>query len=252
VASDRRRNGGIALFPTISQLKNLRTFRRMSLPKTSKLLLLSVSLAAFSALGYAQNFAYPVAPGPSQPGTASPHVWIAGSSNPSAVVPAPGDTGCGTTDVCYYTPQALQTAYAVNSIAHGNGGAGITIGVVDAFYNSQTEADLAFYSSVPHIVPTRFRRRLEFACSLFGQSLAGMDRRSVQRVLAERSKDLKEEHMTSPIKTLLRWWQLSAPPWSTSWTLPPGSPSTAVRDAGGPGIAVGPQQTRFFRRRDLL
>jgi subtilase family serine protease len=127
------------------------------LPQTSRLLLLSVSLAAFSALGYAQNFAYPLAPGPSQPGTARPHVWIAGSSNPSAVVPAPGDTACGTTDVCYYTPQALQTAYAVNAIAHGNGGAGITIGVVDAFYNSQTEGDLAAYSSFFGCRPVRWR-----------------------------------------------------------------------------------------------
>src|ERR1700761_4576127 len=118
----------------------------MSLPKTSRLLLLSVSLAAFSALGYAQNFAYPLSPGPAQPGTARPHVWIAGSTNPSAVVRAPGQTNCGTTDVCYYYPSDLQTAYAVNAIAHGNGGAGITIGVVDAYYNSQTEADLAFYS----------------------------------------------------------------------------------------------------------
>jgi subtilase family serine protease len=49
--------------------------------------------------------------------------------------------------VCYYYPTDFQTAYAVNSIAHGNGGAGITIGVVDAYHNSHTEDDLAFYSS---------------------------------------------------------------------------------------------------------
>jgi subtilase family serine protease len=48
---------------------------------------------------------------------------------------------------CFYYPSDIVTAYAINSIANGNGGAGMTVAIVDAYYNPQTEADLGTYSA---------------------------------------------------------------------------------------------------------
>jgi subtilase family serine protease len=121
----------------------------MSLPKASKVLLISAA-AVFGQVARAQVTAHAVMPGPLPAGTYRSHAWVASTSSPSAVVHAPGQSSANcapSTNDCYYFPADLVTAYAIGSIAHGNGGSGITVGIVDAFYNSQTAADLATYSS---------------------------------------------------------------------------------------------------------
>jgi subtilase family serine protease len=108
----------------------------------------SLLLASFFVPAiYAQNRAVAVMPGPALPGFKRSHAKIIASfSSPDAVVHAPGQTNCSSsTNVCYYFPADILTAYAIKSIANGNGGAGMTVGIVDAYYNPQTEADLATY-----------------------------------------------------------------------------------------------------------
>ena len=96
---------------------------------------------------HAQNFAYPLVS--SAPlGYSRPFIWIAGSVDPSSQVYGPGQTTCSSsTNICYYFPSDIRTAYAVSSILNGNGGAGQTVAIVDAYSNTQTEADLAAFSS---------------------------------------------------------------------------------------------------------
>ena len=70
--------------------------------------------------------------------------------DPSAVVHGPGQTNCGGSpgqNVCYYYPSDINTAYTTSFISNGKGGAGITVAIVDAYFNSQTEADLANFNS---------------------------------------------------------------------------------------------------------
>lgn len=46
-----------------------------------------------------------------------------------------------------WCPNALQIAYDVNNIVAANGGAGMTIAIVDAFHYKNVESDLAFFNS---------------------------------------------------------------------------------------------------------
>jgi subtilase family serine protease len=124
----------------------------MFLSKIQKSLLLAL---VFVPAIYAQNKAVALMPGPALPGFKRSHAWIISSvSGPSATVHAPGQTSCSSsTNVCYYFPADILTAYAIKSIANNNGGAGMTVGIVDAFYNPQTEADLAIYVSFAGLTP---------------------------------------------------------------------------------------------------
>lgn len=116
----------------------------MKFTKTSKLLILSVVATVFGQAMYAQNTVQALMPGPAASGTYRSHAWIAIVVDPSAVVHGPGNScGVASGNICYYKASDLQTAYAIGSIAHSNGGAGMTVGIVDAYYNSQTEADFA-------------------------------------------------------------------------------------------------------------
>ncbi|HEY1757232.1 MAG TPA: S53 family peptidase [Bryobacteraceae bacterium] len=116
----------------------------MNLLKVSKLLLLpAAALLAQSSFAQAVT-AHAVIPGTAAPGTMRSHAWMLNVASPSASH-GPGTASCLTG--CYYEPADLLSIYAVNSIAHGNGGAGITVGIVDAYYNSQTSADLNTYIS---------------------------------------------------------------------------------------------------------
>jgi subtilase family serine protease len=95
-----------------------------------------------------QNFTESVMPASVTAGFARSHAWMAIVSNPNSTLHAPGQTSCSaTTNLCYYYPSDVLTAYAIPSIAHGNGGAGMTVAIVDAYYNPQTEADLASFNS---------------------------------------------------------------------------------------------------------
>jgi len=70
--------------------------------------------------------------------------------DPLATVHGPGQTNCGGgsgQDTCFYFPADVNTAYTASFISNGNGGAGRTIAITDAFFNSQTEADLANFNS---------------------------------------------------------------------------------------------------------
>ena len=127
----------------------------MNFNRMWKPLLLSAMAVCLGQTGYAQNFAYPLIPSvPS--GYFRPFVWVAGSYNPSSVVHGPGQTSCSSsTNVCYYWPLDIATAYALASVANGNGGAGMTVGIVDAYSNTQTESDLAnFVSNVNSYYPS--------------------------------------------------------------------------------------------------
>jgi len=118
--------------------------------KSLKSLTLSVLPAAmlFSQSMYGQFSSQAVFPSSVLPdGFMRPHVWMA-TSNPAALVHGPGQSGAScNANGCYYFPADVRTAYATGSIPNANGGAGMTIGIVDAFYNPQTAADLATFST---------------------------------------------------------------------------------------------------------
>jgi len=82
---------------------------------------------------------------------ARPHVWIAGALNGVGTLAFPGEqafceqhnNGFG---LFTYCPAGVKKLYNVASILNGNGGAGQTIAIVDAFDYSIAEADLATFS----------------------------------------------------------------------------------------------------------
>jgi len=124
----------------------------MKISKASKLLLAAASALLSGQSMYAQSYGVAVMPNPAAPGFARSHAWMvvpAGGPFPG-IVHGPGQPSSTCTPAgggCYYLPSDILTAYAINSIANGNGGTGMTVAIVDAYYNSQTEADLAAYSS---------------------------------------------------------------------------------------------------------
>ena len=118
-----------------------------------KLLFVLAAIALLSRPAHAQNqnTAHPVMPRATlQPGHARSYAWMVSIVDPSAVVHGPGQTNCGGSpgqNVCYYYPSDINTAYTTSFISNGKGGAGITVAIVDAYFNSQTEADLANFNS---------------------------------------------------------------------------------------------------------
>ncbi len=121
----------------------------MNLLKTSKLLFLPAA-AMLTLPAYAQDavtvarkpVSRAVMPGPAPAGQFRSNAWFLIS--PSQVH-GPGATSCA--DGCYYEPADLLSIYAINSIANADGGSGITVGIVDAYYNPQTEADLKAFNA---------------------------------------------------------------------------------------------------------
>ena len=102
---------------------------------------------------YAQNanVANAVVPlGSTMPWEARPHSVIMSIGDPDAVVHGPGQTNCGGNagqDLCFYNPADINKAYTTSFISNSNGGAGRTVAITDAYFNSQTESDLATFSS---------------------------------------------------------------------------------------------------------
>jgi subtilase family serine protease len=118
----------------------------MNLLKISRLLLLTAAATVVLAPPtYAQVKAVKtkalskrLMPGHNAAGHRLSHAMVVYSAPDSGA--GPGQTNCSAG--CYYTPANLITAYAIGSIAHGNGGSGMVVGIVDAYYNPQTAADL--------------------------------------------------------------------------------------------------------------
>jgi subtilase family serine protease len=124
----------------------------MNISKISKLLLAAASALLSGQSIYAQSVGVAVMPGPTASGFARSHAWMVMSTDGSspAVMHGPGQPSSScipSVGPCYYFPSDIVSAYAINSIANGNGGAGMTVAIVDAYYNSQTESDLGTYSS---------------------------------------------------------------------------------------------------------
>jgi subtilase family serine protease len=103
--------------------------------KTSRLLLLGAIAATVAQATYGQ-LSHAVMPGPAATGTMRSHAWMLDAPNPQN---APNAASCLTG--CYYLPLQLASIYAISSITNANGGAGITVGIVDAYYDSQTLAN---------------------------------------------------------------------------------------------------------------
>jgi Subtilase family/PEP-CTERM motif len=128
-------------------------WRLEAIRRRGKLLLILVASALSSQPVHAQNpnRAHPVMPRATlEPGHARSYAWMVSIVDPSAVVHGPGQTNCGGSpgqNVCYYFPSDINTAYTTSFISNGNGGAGMTVAIVDAYFNSQTEADLANFNS---------------------------------------------------------------------------------------------------------
>jgi subtilase family serine protease len=133
-----------------------------------KLILLTVTLLVVCQLGWAQygpttaaqmkNLALsaaltprglPVVPA-AAPGHFRPHIWMgAAVSGQKAVTPAlPSfcnvNNSAGGFNWC---PNALTIAYGTSNILAANGGAGMTIAIVDAFHYAGANADLSAFST---------------------------------------------------------------------------------------------------------
>jgi subtilase family serine protease len=106
----------------------------MNTQKISRLLLLGVMAATVAQATYGQSHA--VMPGPAATGTMRSHAWILDAPNPAN---APNASSC--LSGCFYLPLQLASIYAVSSITNANGGSGMTVGIVDAYYDSQTLAN---------------------------------------------------------------------------------------------------------------
>jgi subtilase family serine protease len=125
----------------------------MNSQRAARLVLLSASSLLFSQAIYAQTIAYPMVPKSSAtPGTYRPHIWFA--PNSANLAHDPGQPACNSSNHCYLNPADILNGYATNFIQNSNGGSGITIGIVDAFYNNQTASDLASYSAYYGITGT--------------------------------------------------------------------------------------------------
>jgi subtilase family serine protease len=134
-----------------------------------KLLLISIALILVCQLSWGQaatplqktalqaqatGKGLPVVPASAlKPYQSRPHVWIGGPlgtfSKPLGGMQPMLPAFCNTTHAygLLLCPNALQTAYQTNNISFANGGAGMTIAIVDAFHYPFTEKDLNNFSA---------------------------------------------------------------------------------------------------------
>ncbi len=118
-------------------------------------LLLTVCLVLSSALAYGQAMTVPVvSPGSVGPGEARPYTWVVVPVDDSStvnIVRGPGQA-CSTANPCYYFPSDLWTAYGLPPLqARGHDGQGITIGIVDAYYDPTIASNLQAFSTDFHL-----------------------------------------------------------------------------------------------------
>ena len=119
-------------------------------------LLLTVPVLLSSAFAYGQATAVPVvSPDSVAAGEARPHSWVVvpadGTSNLN-LVHAPGQTTCGSANPCYYFESDIWTAYGLRPLqSRGNYGQGITIAIVDAYYDPQIAQNLQNFSTYSYL-----------------------------------------------------------------------------------------------------
>jgi subtilase family serine protease len=107
---------------------------------------LSLGISALAAhVALAQS--YPVVPD-ADADSARPYIWMnAASSNAALHGPGQPPGACTGSNPCYYFPSDVQTAYGITALHNGNGGAGRTIAIVDAFNDPQVANNLAIFST---------------------------------------------------------------------------------------------------------
>ena len=137
-----------------------------------KLILVAVGLLVVCQLGWAQygptsaaqvralaataertGTPLPLVPA-AAPGHYRPFIWITAQVDSQKTL---GPAATGLPGFCnvvrtgppgfQFCPNALQSTYQVNNITHGNGGAGMTIAIVDAFHYANADSDLAHFNT---------------------------------------------------------------------------------------------------------
>ena len=122
------------------------------IPKIIKSYLLLVAAVLSCSLAYGQATSVPVVPPDSiGPDQSRPFSWVvvpADGSSSLNLVNAPGQGTCNSSNPCYYTEANIWTAYGLPPLqARGKYGQGMTIGIVDAYYDAQTAANLQAFST---------------------------------------------------------------------------------------------------------
>ena len=119
-------------------------------------LLLIVPVIVSSAFAYGQATILPVVPTTGvAPGEARPYSWVvvpADGTSTLNLIHAPGQTTCGTSNPCYYFESDIWTAYGLPPLqSRGHYGQGVTIGIVDAYYDPQIAQNLQNFSTFFHL-----------------------------------------------------------------------------------------------------
>jgi subtilase family serine protease len=139
--------------------------------------------------------AFPVVPS-ADPGSMRPFVWMVNSPE---IVHGPGQN-CGSGNPCYYVPADIQRAYATSLIQNGNGGAGTTIAIVDAFHYAGAEADLNAFSAAFGLPPcTSASGCFQQVSQTGGPPVAGFN----QGWAVETNLDLQWAHAMAPNARIL-------------------------------------------------
>ena len=117
-----------------------------------KKLLLALFAVLSCSLAYSQATIAPVvSPDSIGPDQVRPFSWVAIPADGSSTlnfVHGPGQTGCGISVTCYYLEGDIWTAYGLPPLqTRGHYGQGITIGIVDAYYDNQIQQNLVAFSN---------------------------------------------------------------------------------------------------------
>ena len=119
-------------------------------------LFLTVFAVLSSSLASAQAAIAPVVPPDSVgPGEFRPYSWVvipADGSSTLNLVHGPGQAACNAGNPCFYNEGDIWTAYGLPPLqARGHNGQGITIAIVDAFYDPQIAVNLQNFSTFFHL-----------------------------------------------------------------------------------------------------
>jgi len=119
-------------------------------------LLLALFAVLSSSLAYSQATILPVV-SPDSVGADEyrPYSWVvvpADGTSTLNLVHAPGQATCNSANPCFYNEGDIWTAYGLTGLqARGNYGQGITIGIVDAFYDPTIATNLQNFSTFFHL-----------------------------------------------------------------------------------------------------